>query len=62
LLTDREAAEVLRVSPRTLWGLMKAGEVRVIRIGRAVRYPVSELEAFIRRQLAAQSGQGGPAA
>jgi len=47
LLTPPQAAEALQVSPRTLWGLTKAGRLPAIRIGRSVRYDLRDLRAFI---------------
>ncbi len=47
LLTEREAAEYLGVSPRTLWGLRNEGQVRCVKIRRLVKYEVAELERFI---------------
>jgi excisionase family DNA binding protein len=55
LVDSREAARLLGVSERTLWTLKDSGQVRAINIGRSVRYPVSELERYIRRQLDAQA-------
>ena len=47
LLTPREAARMLSVSPRTLWG----SDVPKIRIGKTgVRYALADLEAWIERQ------------
>ena len=45
-----EAAERLGLSRSTLYELIGAGELRVIRYGRAVRVPVSELAAWVERQ------------
>ena len=50
LLTAREAAELLRVSTRTLWGLTASGRVPFVRIGRSVRYPHDELLRWIGEQ------------
>lgn len=50
LLTPREAARVLAISERKLWGLTKAGQVTCIRFGRAVRYDLSRLHAEIGRR------------
>lgn len=50
LLRPREAAEMLTVSERKLWTMTKNGNLRAVRIGRSVRYDVSELMAFIERQ------------
>jgi hypothetical protein len=48
LLTEPEAAKTLRVSPRTLWGLRKAGRIRWVRYGtRGVRYDLVDIRAFI---------------
>ncbi|MFT5323143.1 MAG: excisionase family DNA binding protein [Planctomycetaceae bacterium] len=43
----REAAKALDVCERTIWGLVRDGKLRNIRVGRAVRIPVAELERFI---------------
>jgi len=51
LLTARDAAQRLAVCEKTLWNLSRPrGPIAVVRIGRAVRYAVSDLEAFIREQ------------
>ena len=48
LLTAVEAAEVLGISPRTLWGMTKAGEISRVSIGpRQYRYHVEDLQAWI---------------
>jgi excisionase family DNA binding protein len=49
LLTPKEAAKALSVCERTLYGLTKAGELPAVRIGRAVRYDVGDLRAWIDR-------------
>ncbi len=61
LVDSREAARLLGVSERTLWGLTDAGELPAIYLGRAKRYAVGELEAFIQRRLDGQR-EGGQAA
>ena len=50
LLSPREAAKALSVCEKTLWTLSQKGEVPVIRIGRAVRYPVDGLREWIQKQ------------
>lgn len=51
LLTERQAAAFLGVSPRTLWGLADQGEIPFIRIGRTTkRYAVEDLRAYCDRQ------------
>jgi excisionase family DNA binding protein len=47
-----EAAWRLGLSRSTLYELIAAGELRVVRIGRAVRIPTTELTAWVQRQLA----------
>jgi|GEM_PF-405913 len=50
LLTEREAAKALAISPRKLWQLRTDGEVRCIRVGRSVRYDPDDLNAWIEQQ------------
>jgi excisionase family DNA binding protein len=47
LLTPKQAAERLAISPRKLWSLTASGDVSCCRIGRSVRYSVDDLAAFI---------------
>ncbi len=48
LVDSREAARMLAVSPRTLWSLSSPrGPVPVVKIGRAVRFKVADLERFV---------------
>jgi hypothetical protein len=50
LLTPRAAAAALAVSERSLWALTyPRGPIPVVRLGRAVRYDVRDLAAFIDR-------------
>jgi excisionase family DNA binding protein len=49
LLTTRQAAKALAVCEKTLWSLTKRGEIPAVRIGRAVRYSMDELQAWVRR-------------
>lgn len=50
LLTPKQAAQALAVSPSTLYGLTHAGKIPCIRLSRAVRYDVRDVEAWIGRQ------------
>jgi excisionase family DNA binding protein len=50
LVTPRQAAQALAVCEKTLWNLDRAGKLKAVRIGRAVRYSVSDLQAFIAQQ------------
>ena len=47
LLTAREAADVLRISERTLWTLTQEGELPSVRVGRSVRYDQGDLAEWI---------------
>jgi len=47
LLTEPEAAEAMRVCPRTLRKARQDGKLTYVLIGRAVRYTMDDLDAFI---------------
>lgn len=47
LLTIRDVADRLQVSGRTIHRLVANGELKVIRIGRAVRVSEEALKAFL---------------
>lgn len=48
LLRPPDAAKWLACSPRTLWSLTAPrGPLSVVRIGRAVRYDVRDLQAYV---------------
>jgi len=47
LLTVVEAAEYLTVSRRYLANLTAAGDIPAVRMGRAVRYDIADLDAWI---------------
>ena len=48
LIDSREAAKLLKVSTRTLWGMQTTGKMPPpIRIGRAVRWSLDELKKWI---------------
>jgi excisionase family DNA binding protein len=49
LVSPREAARMLAISERTLFSLRKAGAIPAVQVGRAVRYSMDELQAWIRR-------------
>ena len=50
LLTVPEAAAVLAIGRTTLYELVGTGQLATVRIGRAVRIPRAELEAFVSRR------------
>ena len=47
LLRAREAASLLAISERKLWELYNAKEIPCIRIGRMVRFSLTDLEHWI---------------
>jgi excisionase family DNA binding protein len=49
--TMKEAGALLRLSKAHIYEQAKSGALKVLRIGRSVRIPASELEAFRRRRL-----------
>lgn len=58
LLVDlREAARLLAVSARTVWTLKDRGELPTVRIGRSVRFRVTDLEAFVAARAGREGGQ-----
>ena len=50
LLRPPEAAMLLAISPRKLWELTNCGEIPCLRIGRAVRYAVDDLQQWVKAQ------------
>lgn len=54
LLTEDEAAVVLAIKPQTLaaWRCRGAQSLPFVKIGRAVRYRVSDLEAWMEKRTA----------
>ncbi|HBJ35160.1 MAG TPA: DNA-binding protein [Planctomycetaceae bacterium] len=50
LVNRREAAEMLAISERTLWSLTANGELPSIKIRKAVRYSVGDLQRYIDAQ------------
>ncbi|MBN2019295.1 MAG: helix-turn-helix domain-containing protein [Sedimentisphaerales bacterium] len=47
LIKPKEASLYIAISERTLWGLTKAGTIAAVKVGRAVRYDVRDLDHFI---------------
>ncbi|WP_417212619.1 helix-turn-helix domain-containing protein [Acinetobacter venetianus] len=52
LLTNQEAAEILKISVKTLnnWRSARNGKIPFVKIGRGVRYKKSDLISYIDRQ------------
>ena len=49
LMTVKEAAKYLCISERKLWSMTQAGEIPCVRLGRAVRYDLNDLDSFIQK-------------
>jgi excisionase family DNA binding protein len=49
LLRVKEAADLLNLSPKTIWSMVYRRELDVVRIGRSVRIPCAAIEALIER-------------
>jgi len=49
LLTVKDAAAYLAISERKLWSMTNSGEIPVVRLGRAVRYDLNDLDSFIQK-------------
>lgn len=58
LLTDQEACNHLRIRQRQLYTWRMQGAIPFIRIGRSVRYRLSDLEAAIDAQRVVMTGAG----
>ncbi len=50
MLTVREVAERLLVSPDTVRRLLRSGEPEAVKVGRQWRIPVDALEAYLERR------------
>lgn len=50
VMTVSEVAQYLRVNPQTVYRKTKAGELPAVRIGRAIRFRRSELEAWFKKE------------
>lgn len=49
LLTAKEAARTLSISPRKLWELTNCSEIPCVRIGKLVRYTPDDLQDWINK-------------
>jgi excisionase family DNA binding protein len=53
-LTTEEVLDCLRVTPRTIYRLIRSGELPAVRIGRQWRFRRTDLDEWIDRQRTAQ--------
>jgi hypothetical protein len=61
LLTERQAAALLRVSVKSLQGWRsRGGGPRYHKLGRCVRYAVADLDAFLRDAVRRSTSDPGP--
>ena len=57
LLTYRGAAKLLGVTDRTVWQLVKDGQIPAVRFNRSVRIDPADLRAFIERAKQAREAE-----
>ena len=50
-ITSREAATILGIGLNSMWRLVNSGRIGSIRVGRRVLIPLTELEAFLEREM-----------
>jgi excisionase family DNA binding protein len=50
LLRVDDAAQLLAIGRTTMYGLIAAGEIELVHIGRCARVPFSELERYVARR------------
>jgi excisionase family DNA binding protein len=50
VLTVEELAETLRIAVSSAYGLVRRGEVRSVRVGRAIRIPAEAVDQFLSQQ------------
>lgn len=55
LLRPEEAADVIRVSRAKFYTLMSEGRIKSLKVGRARRIPVSEIQKWIASELKEQN-------
>ena len=56
LLSVNEAARSLAMSRSSIYRLIRAGQIRTVRVTRRTCVPVTELQRFVNEQIAAQEG------
>jgi excisionase family DNA binding protein len=55
LLRIDDAAQLLAIGRTTMYGLIAAGEIELVHIGRSARVPFSELERYVERRRVARA-------
>ena len=46
-LTVQEVADLMRVSSMTVYRLIKAGDIRALRVGKSYRVPEEEIDRYL---------------
>ncbi len=59
LLTVKEVALAVRVSPATVYRLVQAGELGAVRVGRSIRVKAEDLRAFLESRRVVPEETGG---
>ena len=49
LIKVKAAADYLAISERKLWDLSQSGIIPIVRLGRATRYDLADLDSFIEK-------------
>lgn len=60
-LTAQEVADILNIAKNTVYELIKRGELNSYRVGRKVRFTLSDVEAYISRSKSIQAPPSPPA-
>lgn len=58
LLRESEAREYIGVSRSKLWSLIWSGEIKRVHVGRAMRIPRAQLDAYVQARCAAAGIEG----
>jgi excisionase family DNA binding protein len=58
VLTVAEAAELLRVNPKTVYKAVENGQLPVLRFGRIIRIPVHALERMLDESIPTKRSDG----
>jgi excisionase family DNA binding protein len=61
LVSIRQAADMLAISRSSIYNLIDADQLKPIRIGRSVRFPVEQLERFVAARIAREASATGVA-
>ena len=57
VLTVEELAETLRIAVSSAYGLVQRGDVRSVRVGRAIRIPAEAVDQFLNHQRSSAAPQ-----